>query len=147
MDKHGALSFFLFYLLCSIFIITIFSPTVAAQDTWWDSNWSYRKSHTITSTNSSTDYQIKIKIFYDSGNSNGDTLYINRPDVKSDFSDIRFLSSSGQKMSYWIESKVDGQYAIIWVKIPQLNIGINTIYVYYGNPNVSICKPTIFEES
>ncbi|MEM4706890.1 MAG: DUF2341 domain-containing protein, partial [Candidatus Methanomethylicaceae archaeon] len=41
--------------------------------------------------------------------------------------------------SYWIQEKVDGQYAIFWVKINEdLSSNPVTIYIYYGDPNLSV---------
>jgi len=54
-----------------------------------------------------------------------------------DFSDIRFTSEDGvSELPYWIEEKVDGNYAIVWVKIPYIPKYPEKafIYLYYGNP-------------
>jgi len=54
---------------------------------------------------------------------------------KADFGDVRFRDSDGTtELSYWIEDKVDGLYAVFWVKIPNIPASPNakTIYVYYG---------------
>jgi len=39
-------------------------------------------------------------------------------------------------LDYWIEEKVNGDYAVIWVKVANdLSENPATIYVYYGNPD------------
>jgi hypothetical protein len=41
-------------------------------------------------------------------------------------------------LSYWIEEKVDGDHATIWVQITDdLSTNPVTIYIYYGNPNAT----------
>ncbi len=55
-------------------------------------------------------------------------------DMQPDFDDLRFTSSDGTtELSYWLESKTDSTTATIWVKIPSLASGDNTIYMYYAN--------------
>ncbi len=47
-------------------------------------------------------------------------------------------ATSLQKLPYWTEDKVDGVNATIWIKIPEIPAnGETTIYMYYGNPDVS----------
>ena len=57
---------------------------------------------------------------------------------KMDFADVRFTADDGETLlDYWMEEKVDGDYAIFWVKVPSIPAHPNktTIYVYYGNPD------------
>jgi len=59
---------------------------------------------------------------------------------RTDFGDIRFTDSDGvTELSYWIEEKVDGDYATFWVKVPYIPASPNTatIYIYYGNPSAT----------
>ncbi len=94
-------------------------------DPWWNSSWGYNKPITITSTKSLTDYQMNINVSYDSH-------------MQTNFNDIRFTTQNGTtSLSYWIESKIDSSWASVWVKVPTLSVGSNTIYLYYGNPSVS----------
>jgi hypothetical protein len=53
---------------------------------------------------------------------------------KTDFGDIRFTDDDGTTLlDYWIESKVDGEYAIFWVEVADdLSTNPATIYIYYG---------------
>jgi len=55
--------------------------------------------------------------------------------AKSDFSDVRFTEDDGEtELDYWIEEKVDDDYAIFWVEVSDdLSGGDVTIYIYYGN--------------
>ena len=55
---------------------------------------------------------------------------------RTDFGDIRFMDYDGTtKLSYWIEEKIDGEYATFWVRVPNIPKYPNstTIYLYYGN--------------
>ena len=83
----------------------------------------YRKPISITGTGTPlTDYQVNISVIYVSGKMN------------ADFSDLRFKDSSGNILSYWIESYVASTSAQVWVKVPSIALsGTTTIYMYYGN--------------
>jgi len=59
---------------------------------------------------------------------------------RTDFGDIRFTKSDKvTQLNYWIEEKVDGDYAIFWVKLDNIPASPNsvTIYLYYGNPSAT----------
>ncbi|MDD4409791.1 MAG: DUF2341 domain-containing protein, partial [Candidatus Pacebacteria bacterium] len=99
------------------------SVGTAVRTDWWDYSFSKRKVVTITNPSTTlTDYQVKMNVVYDS-------------DMQSDFDDLRF--TAGDKMTpldYWIESKVDGGSAIVWVNIKNIgSSGPTKAYMYYGN--------------
>jgi len=107
----------------------------------WLTGWQYRKSHNIrgSQTGAVTDYQIRITVHYGSGTDSGEHVYLNGK-CRTDFGDIRFTSDDGvTELSYWMEYKVNGNYAIFWVKVPSIPISPNsvTIYIYYGNPSAT----------
>ena len=84
-----------------------------------------RQPITINSASALTDYQVKLTVAYDT-------------DMQPDFDDLRFTSSNGiTELSYWLESKTDSTTATIWVKIPSLASGDNTIYMYYANASAT----------
>ena len=92
-----------------------------------DPGWSKRRLITITndSGNALTDYQVKVEVTYDS-------------DMQSDFDDLRFTNEANTVgYDYWIESKVDGSSAIVWVKVSSVPPGDSTMYMWYGNPQAS----------
>jgi len=104
----------------------------------WLPGWEYRKLHEIIGSiaGAQTDYQVKIVVHYGSGVDNEEHVYLNGK-CRTDFGDIRFTDSDGTtELSYWIEEKVDGDYAIFWVKIPNIPASPDKkmIYIYYGNP-------------
>ena len=101
----------------------------------WLSGWQYRKSHVINpASGAGTNYQIRIKVNYGSGTDSGENVYLNGK-CRSDFGDIRFTGSDGVTLlDYWMETKVDGNYAVFWVEVADdLSSNPATIYVYYGN--------------
>lgn len=100
-----------------------------AQTAGWSgtyASWAKRQPVTVTNSGSAqTDYQVKLSITYDSS-------------MNNDFSDLRFTNSSGTALNYWIESKVNGSSATVWVKVDNLAAsGNTTIYMYYGNSSAT----------
>ena len=106
-------------------------PTVTIP-TWYYSDWLYRRPITITeqSGNTLTDFQVAINITYDSN-------------MQTDFDDLRFTYYNGNsgtesEIPYWIEDKVDGSWAYVWIKVPEIPANGNaTVYMYYGNPSAT----------
>lgn len=88
---------------------------------WWDENWSRRRSITISPLNSEN-YQLKIVVPYDS-------------DMRSDYGDLRFMENENAGvLSYWIENyTVDN--VTVWVR--RLENANGTIYMYYGNASAT----------
>jgi hypothetical protein len=105
----------------------------------WLSGWQYRKSHVIGSASGAgTNYQVQIEVHYGSGTDSGENVYCN-DHCRTDFGDIRFTDNDGQTLlDYWMEEKVNSDYAVFWVKVSH-NLSINpaTIYIYYGNPDAT----------
>jgi hypothetical protein len=106
---------------------------------WLSPSWKYRKSHVINpSSGAGTGYQVKIVAHYGSGVDSGGDVYLNGK-CRSDFADLRFTASDGVTLlSYWIEEKVDGDHATIWVKVnDDLSTNPAQIFLYYGNPTAT----------
>jgi hypothetical protein len=85
----------------------------------------FTKRQPITITNASggvlAHYAVKLAIVYDA-------------DMQAAFADLRFSDAQGQvAYPHWLESKVDSTSAVVWVKVPYLAVGANTIYMYYGD--------------
>ncbi|RLE50064.1 MAG: hypothetical protein DRJ31_02725 [Candidatus Methanomethylicota archaeon] len=58
--------------------------------------------------------------------------------VKSDGGDIRVFDEDFQELPYWIEIWDYPNYALIWVKVPDIpGEEVKTIYLAYGNPSLS----------
>lgn len=113
------------------------------------SAWNFRKSHIINSAaGAGTNYQVRISVRYGSGTDGGETVYLNGK-CRTDFGDVRFTGDDGiTLLNYWMEEKVDGNYAVFWVKIADdLSANPATVYIYYGNPyaaTTSNAKNTMF---
>jgi hypothetical protein len=92
-------------------------------DPWWNATWSKRKNIILTGNTSGaqTDYQLLLNVSYDS-------------DMQSDFDDLRFTNET-HKLDSWLEFKVDGFYALVWVEFSTTpaNTVEQTYYMYYGN--------------
>jgi hypothetical protein len=101
----------------------------------WLPGWSYRKSHIISAAaGAGTNYQIRIRAHYGSGTDSGEDVYLDG-NCRTDFGDIRFTDDDGiTLLDYWIETRVNGNYAIIWVEVADnLSTTDQTIHLYYGN--------------
>ena len=87
----------------------------------WLTGWDYRKSHIINyATGAGTLYQKRIKVHYGAGTDSGEDVYLNSHS-RTDFGDVRFTDDDGTTLlDYWIEEKVDSDYAIIWVKLQMI---------------------------
>jgi hypothetical protein len=115
---------------------TIYTNNTSARasvGTNWLTGWTYRKSHVINyAPGAGTNYQIRIKVYYGSGVDSGENVYSNGK-CRTDFGDIRFTSGNGILLSCWMETKVDGNSAVFWVKVTDDLSTVNAvIYVYYG---------------
>jgi uncharacterized repeat protein (TIGR01451 family) len=106
------------------------SNTEQIGPSWYNESWHYRRPVTISSDASLSNYQVLVKL----DNNNFD---FNKASDKG--WDVRFTKGDGTTLiDYWIESwnKVN-QLAYIWVEVPSLDIGVNTIYLYYNNLGAS----------
>jgi len=104
------------------------------------SGWQYRKKITIQENagQSLTNYQIRLTIHYGSGIDGGSDIYLDSK-CKTDFGDIRFTKDDGETLlDYWMEEKVDSDYAVFWVKVPSIPAnGTTDIYIYYGKSDAA----------
>ena len=100
---------------------------------WGLIGWGFRKGHTINgAVGAGTNYQIRVKVHYGSGLDSGEDVYCSGH-CRTDFGDIRFTDDDRiTLLDYWLQKKLDGDYAIFWVKVTD-DLGSNqTIYIYYG---------------
>jgi hypothetical protein len=128
-----------YIILLLFFLLTVVVSTPQAEADWLY-GWQYRKSHALNSAaGAGTGYQIPITVYYGAGTDSGGNVYING-NGSTDFSDICFTDDDGTTvLSFWLESKTDGNNARFWVKVND-DLGSNqTIYVYYsGRPSPSL---------
>jgi len=116
-------------LLASLLVMNIAS--VSAVDSWYDSDWTYRKSITIPNSNVDADL-VDFPLLVDILDSDLVTK------AQSDGDDIVFTDSSATKLSHEIELWDNSTGKLIaWVKVPSLSSSVDTtIYMYYGNDAV-----------
>ena len=112
--------------------LKVYTRTSTGQSTeWWNPEWLYRQEINISNSGSPiTNYTLRLSI-------NTSKLF-NENKLRNDCGDIRFAEKNNQwsEISYYIEScNVSGGNSTIWVNIPNLSTGTNTIYMYYGNPS------------
>jgi|GEM_PF-473423 len=96
-------------------------------------NSAYVKPITINSASALTNYQSSFT--FDS------TGLISAGKMRSDCGDIRITSNNGTvpyssetQLNYWIEpNSCNTGLTKVWVKVPSLSIGNNTIYLNYGD--------------
>lgn len=93
-------------------------------NTFWLNGWNRRKTLTLTggSSGAQIDYVRYMSAFYASN-------------MQNDFDDLRFTDVDGNPLDAWLESKVNGGSAKLWVKFPETPANGETIdyYMYYGN--------------
>jgi hypothetical protein len=121
--------------LAGIFSIYFFFIKQSGEaEAWHETGWLYRQGVPITNTGAElTDYQVAVTV---------DTAtLIGAGKMQSDCRDIRFAGKSGEELPYWIESGCNSASTKIWVKVDRVpansSATFSTIYLYYGNPNVS----------
>ncbi|MFA6170719.1 MAG: DUF2341 domain-containing protein [Candidatus Margulisiibacteriota bacterium] len=89
---------------------------------------SYSRAVAINNSGSElTDFQLPVTLETASLISAGKML--------SDGGDIRFKDSDGLTvLDYWLESGINSEATLLWVKVPTVPNGNKTIYLTYGNP-------------
>jgi len=87
------------------------------------SQFTRRESIKLSHSGALTDYQKKITIPYKSA-------------MQADFDDIRFVTSAGEHIPYWLESKTNSSTADVWIMNDYVT-GDTYIWMYYGNSGLS----------
>jgi hypothetical protein len=59
------------------------------------------------------------------------------PALEADGGDLRFESSSGMNLDFWVESGLNTAETRVWVKMPTLPAGVSTIYMKHGDYSLS----------
>ena len=90
---------------------------------WYNSNWAARKRIDVFNPNPSglINYQTKVVVNW-------------APDMKTDFSDLRFTQKDKVSLvDYWVESVDTGVSAVVWLEVPNMApASTQELYVYYG---------------
>lgn len=104
-------------------------PPPVINNTWWNNSYGYSKTINIVGSSTTlTNFTVAVNVTYNNH-------------MQSDFDDIRFVngacSNGTNVLSYELDSKVNSNSALFWVKIPTLITGTNQICMYYGNSGAS----------
>jgi hypothetical protein len=94
----------------------------------WLQGWNYRKKHDMHNfpTGAPYKYPMRFKVHYGSGVDSGEDVYLNGK-CRSNFSDVRFTKKDGKTLlNYWLEKKVDNDYAIFWVEVETAHPKVET---------------------
>jgi biopolymer transport protein ExbB len=123
-----------FIYVCALCLLLLPRLSGAAEASWWNDDWSYRKPITLDTTGkggniSQSAGRMPLLIRLHPGNFQFDG-------VSKTGSDLRFVGSDGKTpLNYQIENfdPVMG-VAQIWLDVPDLpNNGQQTVWMYYGN--------------
>jgi hypothetical protein len=83
-----------------------------------------RRAITVNSAAALTNHQVSINVPY-------------AAPMRSDFGDIRFYDNNLTPIPYWVESYTLSGTAKVWLKIPSLAAGANTVHLVYGNSSLT----------
>lgn len=95
-------------------------PTTSLSD---EERWMYSKQINLSPATPVNDYQVRVVL--NSGN-------IDYKNTLDDGADLRFYTTDGQKLNFWIERWDKTGNSVVWVKIPQSST--SAFKMYYGNP-------------
>ena len=92
--------------------------------------WQYYVNVTVVNSGTTlTNYPVKVTL-------NTQSL-ISQGKMRSDGGDIRFITTSGTLLNYYVESGINTANTIIWVLMPSIPNGNTTIVMLYGNPTAT----------
>jgi hypothetical protein len=113
-------------LLCNI--VLILSPIVSATDPWYNTNWDYRKSLTVSGKIIGDTMRLVVV------NNTGVGNLTCSGHVMNDFRDLVFTDTSKNILSYWVQNYTVGVRATVWINN---SLNVSTMYMYYGNPGAT----------
>lgn len=112
------------------FIESEASGNLYLLDPWYNASWSYRMKLTFDNTASAENLiDFPVLVHLDAGD-------IDWTHVQNAGQDIRFTDSDGTTLlDFEIEEWDDTVSADMWVEVPQIDVGVDTdfIWMYYGN--------------
>lgn len=98
----------------------------------WDTNWQYRRKLTFDNSAQATNLQsfpVLIRL---------NSLRVSYAATQDLGQDVRFLDTDETVLSHEIEEWNESGDSLVWVKVPQIDSGSTTdfIWMYYGNGSV-----------
>ncbi|MCL3780808.1 DUF2341 domain-containing protein [Prolixibacteraceae bacterium JC049] len=79
-----------------------------------------KKVITFQGHDETNDYQLELTVAYESN-------------MQSDFDDLRFFDEDGNSIPYWVEKYIASSSVTVWVKVPEVKSGLNSIEMRYGD--------------
>ena len=137
--KRKRLKFFISLAAACCVLLFLDSASLAFGQTWWDSDWSYRKELTFDNSGQSDNlenFTVLVKL----SASNFDYSH-----GKSDGTDLRFIDEDDStELKHHIEDWDTSGTSYVWVKVTQINGSSPTdfIWMYYGNSGASDVQDT-----
>jgi PKD repeat protein len=116
----------------------------------WLSGWQCRKAVPIAGGSEAVaGYPVPLTVHYGAGTDAPGHVYLGTKG-QADFADLRFCAADGSTaLPYWVESKVDGDQALVWVRVDTIPVspGAGQVYAYYGNATAASASDgeTVFE--
>ena len=99
-----------------------------STDATFNSNFSYRRAITVTSSNSYPETEINVMVEVDTA------AIITAGKMNSDCSDIMLTDANGTSIPHWVaDNSCNTEKTYIWTKVPFLKNGDNNLYFYYGD--------------
>ncbi len=117
------------------------TQSVHASPDWWNTAWHHRMEIVFDNSAATEDLidfpvLVRLTLAHDDFWSN-----VNDGITAEDTKDVRFVAGDPASELYFEAEKVDfvSQEALIWVRVPLIEAGssIDSIYIYYGNPDAT----------
>ena len=108
-----------------IHTVPMFAGIDCPELTWWNISWQDCARINVANPSDIEGYQVAFNLTHIIG-------------MNDNFSDIRFVDASNStECAYWIDEKLDGYYANLWVALPANDTYINLYYNNTGAASVS----------
>ena len=128
--------------ILTVILTGLLTTQLMVAQGWYSPDWQYRLPVTVPNPGSThlSSFQVQIIL---TGGTEGNFDF-NKP--KSDGSDIRVTSDNGTTLiPFWIEGwgayDENPRQDTLWVKVPNIPAAGSTVYIYYGNSEVTITDP------
>lgn len=124
-----------FVVLIPIIILGLYHPSESKAE-WFNDAWTYRQPWSFTHNAALTDRRVTFTI------SNTNTL-VTAGKLQSDCDDIRFTDSAGKLLRLQLTGTCNSASTTFDIIIPSVISGLNSGYLYYGNPGSSTASEDI----
>jgi len=126
----------------TVIIAGLFTSQMMTAQEWYSSDWLYRMPVEVPNPGTTHLSGFQVQIILTGGT--GGNFDFTKP--LSDGSDIRVTSDNGVTLiPFWIEGwgayGEDPRQDTLWVKVPNIPAEGATVYIYYGNSEVTITDP------